>query len=57
MKRWALVVYERVSEITEVDPKGRFHPDMKWVECDDKVKENWRYDESAGKFSPPPEVA
>jgi hypothetical protein len=44
---WALIVNGRVHEITDVDPDGRFAPDLTWVPCDSSVREGWVYDGEA----------
>lgn len=48
---WALIENGEVKEVTDIDPEGRFHPDLVWVECGDDVGERWLY--SDGVFSPP----
>ncbi|MFJ2981302.1 MULTISPECIES: hypothetical protein [unclassified Pseudomonas] len=40
---WALVQDEVVLETTEIDPDGRFHPDLKWRPCSPQVLPGWRY--------------
>lgn len=30
---WARIENGVVMEITDVDPDGRFHPSLEWVEC------------------------
>ncbi|WP_252090592.1 phage tail assembly chaperone [Pseudomonas sp. MWU13-3659] len=30
---WALLVDDTVVETTDIDPRGRFHASMKWLEC------------------------
>ena len=37
MIKWALVVDGIVVEITDIDPSGRFHPDMVWIPCGDEI--------------------
>lgn len=44
MSKWALIVAGTVGEVTEVDPKGRFHPSLVWVKCRSDVQEGWQYD-------------
>ena len=46
---WARIENERVKEITDIDPEGRFHPSFFWVESPDFVKEGYIYKD--GKFS------
>lgn len=50
--RWALVIEGSVREITEIDPAGRFHPSLEWVEAGADVEPGWQYDGSG--FTPPP---
>lgn len=40
---WALVQGGVVIETTEIDPEGRFHPDLKWRACTSPVKPGWLY--------------
>lgn len=49
---WALIINGKVREITDIDPEGRFHPDLEWIPCDDSVKEHMLYSE--GEFSEAP---
>lgn len=41
---WALIVDGVVWEITDIDPNGRFHPSLLWVECGDDVEVGYLYD-------------
>ncbi|MFJ4154184.1 hypothetical protein ACIPZF_05175 [Pseudomonas sp. NPDC089752] len=41
---WALVQDQVVLETTEVDPEGRYHPDLKWRACSADVQAGWRYE-------------
>lgn len=41
---WARVENDRVAEITETDPVGRFHRSLTWIECSSEVKPGWRCD-------------
>lgn len=34
---WARIEGDYVAEITDIDPKGRFHESLKWVACDSEV--------------------
>ncbi|MBW1530566.1 hypothetical protein B6V62_11750 [Escherichia coli] len=43
---WALIEDNLVQEITDVDPSGRFHHDLTWVRCDEKVLTGYQYDGS-----------
>lgn len=49
MTMWALVQDGVVVETTNVDPEGRYHPDLKWRACPDQVRSGWLY--SNGSFS------
>lgn len=40
-----------VAEIIDVNPQGRFHPSLVWVECDEAIQPGWLYD--GEKFAPP----
>ena len=46
---WARIENGTVAEITDLDPAGRFHPSLKWVECNSNVKQGWKYE--GGSFS------
>lgn len=50
---WARINNGAVAEITDIDPAGRFHPSIQWVEFDGRkgVKVGWTYDGS--EFSEP----
>jgi hypothetical protein len=48
---WALIINGVVVELTDTDPKGRFHPSLDWVECESSVVEGSTYDGST--FSAP----
>ena len=48
---WARIENDRVAEITDIDPLGRFHPSIEWVECNVAVEVGHYY--SDGKFSKP----
>lgn len=41
---WALIINNRVHELTDISPEGRFPAEMQWVACDSSVKEGWLYD-------------
>ncbi len=43
---WALIEDNLVQEITSIDPSGRFHPDLTWIECDENVLPGYQYDGS-----------
>src|SRR5690554_5368777 len=48
---WARIEGDRVAEITDIDPAGRFHPSLVWVECGAEVQTGWTYD--GEEFAPP----
>lgn len=56
---WARIQDGRCVEFTTLDPAGRFHPDLRWVEVpadlEDPVTYGWACDED-GAFSPPTEA-
>ncbi|SCD23536.1 hypothetical protein [Brucella inopinata] len=41
---WANIVEKVVVELTDIDPKGRFHESFVWVKCPDNVRQGWQYD-------------
>lgn len=47
MNMWARIENGTVAEITDLDPTGRFHPSLKWAECDSGVAPGWSYDGQA----------
>lgn len=49
---WAIIEGDRVAEITDINPDGRFHESLVWVECAASVVEGDTY--SDGVFSKPP---
>jgi hypothetical protein len=51
---WALVFKKHVVETTNIDPAGRFHPDIQWIACKAHVQPGWGYDGT--KFTPPEEA-
>lgn len=56
MPMWAYVYDGQVRELTDVDPVGRFTPDMEWVDCTSVtgIAEGWLY--SNATFEPPGSV-
>jgi DNA-binding cell septation regulator SpoVG len=44
---WALIDRGRVSEVTDIDPADRFHPDIEWVEAEPGVQVGMIYDGSS----------
>lgn len=51
---WAMIERDRVAEITDIDPQGRFHPSLAWVSCDSEVEPGWLYDGSEFSAPEPP---
>ncbi|MRG31838.1 tail fiber assembly protein [Enterobacter cancerogenus] len=47
---WALIESNKVIEITDEDPKGRFHPSLMWIECPENVTTGYEYQD--GIFTP-----
>ncbi|MEN5299014.1 hypothetical protein ABE530_11780 [Brucella sp. TWI559] len=41
---WASIVENVVIELTDIDPKGRFHESFVWVKCPNNVRQGWQYD-------------
>ncbi|CAM3806735.1 hypothetical protein CCOS865_01834 [Pseudomonas reidholzensis] len=41
---WALIQDGLVLETTDVDPEGRYHPDLKWRHCSDLVRAGWLFE-------------
>lgn len=50
---WALVIDGIVTEVTDIDPDGRFHPSLRWEKCSASVQPGWTFDGS--KFAAPVE--
>lgn len=48
---WARIEQSKVAEMTDIDPGGRFHPELLWIECESSVNYGWLYNGSS--FSPP----
>jgi len=48
---WARIENGTVAELTDIDPDGRFHASLVWVECGDEVAPGWSY--ADGEFSEP----
>jgi|GEM_PF-6808547 len=51
--KWARIENNIVKEIVDIDPIGRFHPDLVWVACGEEVIENYTYDAVSQTFSAP----
>ncbi|WP_442109234.1 phage tail assembly chaperone [Pseudomonas sp. NUPR-001] len=41
---WARVENGIVMEVTDIDPEGRFHPDLKWWPCSAEVLPGWLFE-------------
>lgn len=48
---WALVIDGVVHETTDIDPEGRFAPDLDWIACPGDVAQGWRF--ADGAFAAP----
>lgn len=48
---WARLENNVVMELTDIDPEGRFHPSLVWVECQEDTQQGYIYDN--GAFTPP----
>lgn len=49
---WARINNNEVAELADIDPAGRFHPEMVWVPCTEDVQIGYQYLD--GIFSPLP---
>ncbi len=49
--KWCRVEFDKVVEVTELDPEGRFHPDFEWLACPADVTQGWEWTD--GVFSAP----
>lgn len=52
---WARIRDGHVVEVADVDPVGRFHPAIVWVEAPLETKEGWIY--ADGLLAPPPPLS
>ncbi|MGJ7459471.1 DUF4376 domain-containing protein [Halomonas sp. RA08-2] len=52
---WARIENGTVTEITDIDPTGRFHPSIQWVACSTDTRPGWHYD-GEQCLPPPPEL-
>ena len=52
---WARIENNVVMELTDIDPTGRYHDSLIWVECPPDTQRGYIY--NSGEFTPPPEVA
>lgn len=54
---WALIINGIVAELTDIDPAGRFHESLTWVECDQNVAVGWTFgDNGFSQPEPQPEI-
>ncbi len=44
MSMWARVENGIVDEVTDIDPEGRFHSDLKWRPCPAQVLPGWLFE-------------
>ncbi|WP_179211989.1 hypothetical protein [Escherichia coli] len=47
---WARLENNVVMELTDIDPEGRFHPSLIWVECHADVQQGYIF--NFGEFTP-----
>lgn len=47
MAMWARIENGVVVETTDIDPEGRYHPDLKWRACVVEVRPGWLYSNGA----------
>lgn len=40
---WARIENNEVIELTDIDPEGRFHPSLIWVECPAYIRQGYLY--------------
>lgn len=52
---WARIDNDEVMEVTNIDPAGRFHPSLIWLECPADVQQGYIYEN--GSFKPAEPVA
>lgn len=43
MTMWARIQDGVVAETTDIDPAGRYHPDLEWRTCTSQVQTGWLY--------------
>lgn len=55
MTKWARIENQKVVETTNLDPSGRYHPSLVWVECSDEVSGGFSFD--GASFVAPPAPA
>lgn len=53
---WARTENGLVVELTDLNPEGRYHPSLEWVECDDNVSVGWSFDGKAFQSPPTPDT-
>ncbi|SQI34904.1 Uncharacterised protein [Leminorella richardii] len=49
---WARIEENEVTELTDINPEGRFHPSLQWVPCGSDVKPGYVFND--GEFQQPP---
>ena len=54
IKMWARIENNVAVELTEIDPEGRFHPDLIWHACGTDVQCGWTFTD--GQFIAPEAV-
>lgn len=54
---WARIDGDRVAEITDIDPAGRFHSSIQWVPCSPDTQPGWHYDGEHIQPPPPEPIA
>ena len=55
MTKWARIENGNdVKEVTDIDPDGRFHPSLVWIECPDNVTDAYTYENGVFVEPPPP---
>ncbi|VFS47464.1 hypothetical protein [Budvicia aquatica] len=52
---WARIENNRVVELTDINPEGRFHPSLVWVNCPEYVQADYLYDGHI--FTEPEEIS
>jgi len=53
---WARIESNKVVELTDIDPKARFHPSLVWVKCAATVTVGMLYVDGKFKADPEPEA-
>ena len=50
MDKWALIIDDRVREIIDFNPSGKYHPSFKWIKCNDNITIEYMYNETNKEF-------